>query len=473
MSATSPLLAQRPSVARQLTAISRNRLSAGARTALEDGLLQGSVLDYGCGRGGDVAALTASGVDADGWDPHWRPEAPRRESDVVLLTYVLNTIEDADERMQTLEAAWMLARKVLVVTARLTWERGRVTGEDYSDGVITSRSTFQHLYGVKELAALVGRVSGQRTVLARPGVVYVFRADGDRFRHLAARYGLAGPDGSSLDLAGAQDVYERRGRLPAVCDGVPAGQLRAVQAAVRRTADPERAQHGAKRSIEDLLLFLALERFYGRPRYAELPPAMREDVRAHLGTYRHACWRADRLLRQLRDSVLLRRTMRSSVGKLTPSALYVHHKALASAPVLLRLYEECGAVAGGRPDQWDVVKLHHDRPMISWLSYPAFDRDPHPRLHRSYRVDLVSFDVAQSTYEQSENPPLLHRKHEFLAADDARSPLYRRLTEQEVRAGLYQYPERIGTSAGWEAELRRCGRDLRGHRLVKRPGPLQ
>jgi hypothetical protein len=37
-----------------------------------------------------------------------------------------------------------------------------------------------------------------------------------------------------------------------------------------------------------------------------------------------------------------------------------------------------------------------------------------------------------------------------------------------VKAGLYEHPHLIGTENGWEAELRRCGRHLRGHRLVRR-----
>jgi hypothetical protein len=62
---------------------------------------------------------------------------------------------------------------------------------------------------------------------------------------------------------------------------------------------------------------------------------------------------------------------------------------------------------------------------------------------------------------------LLHRKHEFLAPDDPDVPRYRRLTEAEVKAGLYERPHLIGTEDGWEAELARCGRFLRGHRLLR------
>ncbi|MFF9195912.1 hypothetical protein ACF09L_11945 [Streptomyces sp. NPDC014779] len=73
-----------------------------------------------------------------------------------------------------------------------------------------------------------------------------------------------------------------------------------------------------------------------------------------------------------------------------------------------------------------------------------------------------------TSYADSTNRPLLHRKHEFLAEDDPDAPKYRRLTEAEVRAGLYESPHLIGSEEGWEPELVRCKRKLRGRRLVRR-----
>ena len=52
-------------------------------------------------------------------------------------------------------------------------------------------------------------------------------------------------------------------------------------------------------------------------------------------------------------------------------------------------------------------------------------------------------------------------------ADDPKRPLYERLTRAEMRAGLYEHPERIGTLRGWQATLAAAGVRLRGHRLVR------
>jgi len=80
---------------------------------------------------------------------------------------------------------------------------------------------------------------------------------------------------------------------------------------------------------------------------------------------------------------------------------------------------------------------------------------------------MSTLDASFTSYEERENRPLLHRKEEFLADDDEAVPRYRRLTAQEVRVGLYERPEVIGLERGWQAELARCGVELRGHRLVK------
>jgi hypothetical protein len=61
----------------------------------------GSVFDYGCGQGDDVATLQANGYEAFGWDPHFKQNGERREADLVNLGFVLNVIESVPERVET------------------------------------------------------------------------------------------------------------------------------------------------------------------------------------------------------------------------------------------------------------------------------------------------------------------------------------------------------------------------------------
>ncbi|MEU7222868.1 DNA phosphorothioation-associated putative methyltransferase [Streptomyces chrestomyceticus] len=472
---------------RRRTAIGRSALSMPARQALADGqLLTGrTVLDYGCGRGDDLRALEQLECRVSGWDPFYRPEPQPRTSDVVLLTYVLNVIEDAAERRRALLQAWELASTLLVVSARLTWEKTKVKGEKFADGLLTSRQTFQHLYGPAELRDYVQQATDVRVVAAAPGVVYAFKDDRARLSYLAHRVvpdaqWLASQD-TATAVSALVDFCERRGRMPLIVEMPPeVAQLLAhlkpteLKRLVCDGADTRQMAEGARRSTLNTLLYLAVELFNGRGPFAGLPVALQQDVRSFFRSYKEACRRADRLLLKLRDDSYVRGAMQASAaGKLTPTALYVHRRALERIPTVLRLYEHCASIAAGRPARWTVAKLKHQGRAVSWLDYPDFDTDPHPRLASSYLVDLHTLEASHLSYAHSSNRPLLHRKHEFLAPEDADAARYRRLTEAEVRAGLYEHPRLIGTEAGWEAELARCGRQLRGHRLVRRPGSME
>src|SRR5436305_14688779 len=106
-----------PTILRHKTALQRNDLSRPAKCALRDGLISQAtaVFDYGCGHGGDVELLQTQGIPCAGWDPAFCPDRPIHEADVVQLGYVINVIEDARERTATLQRAWQLCRRLLVV----------------------------------------------------------------------------------------------------------------------------------------------------------------------------------------------------------------------------------------------------------------------------------------------------------------------------------------------------------------------
>ena len=73
------------------TAIKRNALSLPMRHLNDKGLLKGRVLDFGCGKGGDVERL---GIE--GFDPFHRPTMPKGKFDTITCNYVLNVISDKD-----------------------------------------------------------------------------------------------------------------------------------------------------------------------------------------------------------------------------------------------------------------------------------------------------------------------------------------------------------------------------------------
>lgn len=474
---------------RHKTAIARGTYSRPIRQALTDGLLRvgETFFDYGCGRGGDVTRLARLGIAAAGWDPVHRPDADRTKAKTVNLGYVVNVIEDHAERARVLQRAWGLAEDVLVVAARLTEEKKRCGAtSDERDGVVTSIGTFQKFYSQSELTAWVGGVLEQPCVPAAPGVVYVFRNPAVRERFLLRRYGrLRGLPRKRISderfeehqelLAPLMEFFTVRGRLPKDEELERSEELveafgsipRAFQI-VRTVTDKAEWDSITESCREDMRVYLALGRIPGRPRFSELPPEVQLDVRAFFGTYSKACASADELLFSAGDKDLIQAACRRSrVGKQTPTALYVHESALGDLEPVLRVYEGCARAFLGVVEDANVLKLHRIKSQVSYLSYPEFDRDPHPAAHDTVVVNLDEFRVFYRNYSESENPPILHRKEEFVSDGYPGRKKFERLTAQEERAGLFAETDTIGFRQQWTDLVEQKGLRYRGHRLVR------
>lgn len=168
---------------RHRTAIARTDYSRPIRVALGDGLIgpNATLLDFGCGLGDDVRHLRLRGIAVSGWDPVHRPEGDRGPAQIVNLGYVVNVIEDADERAKCLVNAWGYAERALIVSARLASQTRDFTAVGcYADGYVTSVPTFQKLYQQNELKAWIEAQLREPPIAAGPGVFYVFRDPADR-----------------------------------------------------------------------------------------------------------------------------------------------------------------------------------------------------------------------------------------------------------------------------------------------------
>ena len=176
-------------ILRDRTAIRRIDLSKPIRMALQDGIVSSvtEVFDYGCGLGDDVRRLTDAGITTFGWDPAHQPGGLKRAADVVNLGYVVNVVERADERAESLRDAWGYAKSVLVIAARLKAEND-ATFAAYEDGCITRLQTFQKFYEQHELREWIADTLGETPIAAAPGVFYVFRDASSREAFIASRH---------------------------------------------------------------------------------------------------------------------------------------------------------------------------------------------------------------------------------------------------------------------------------------------
>ena len=464
----------------------RDGLSRPIRLALLHEIISDSttVFDYGSGRGDDVTRLIRLGIKAKGWDPYHSPDAKRQPAGVVNLGFVVNVIEDPVERERTLRQAWKLARNVLVVSARLDHELDDAHVAAFGDGWVTRQGTFQKFFTHEELGEWVGALLGEPPIAAGPGIYYVFRRADERERYLASRFRrpVTLPRSRPSDeeyqrhqaiLDPLIDFVGERGRLPAPHELDTTDELEDAFGSLRRAfrvvlwvTDQQAWDLVRRERSVDLLVHLALARFHGRSRYSDLPDELQRDIRAFFRSYKKACEEADRLLFGTgdKDNVLLA-CRASGVGKLTPTAVYVHRSALNDLPALLRVYEGCARALVGTVEEANVIKLFRMEPKVTYLAYPDFDRDPHPSLHEAVLCDLAEQEVRIRNYRASRNPPILHRKEMLVSTQHPGHRKFARLTRAEEAAGLFEHPEIIGTRNGWNQVLDQQGVVLAGHQL--------
>ena len=187
--------------ARHRTALNRYGFSAPIQCLARHGFLDGRyrLFDYGCGRGDDVRGLRENNLTASGWDPYFAPDEPVESADLVNLGFVINVIEDFDERLEALTRAWSLAGTLLVVSVMLAIQND-ARGERFRDGVRTQRGTFQKYYTQAEIKAFLEEVLDEEAIPVALGVHYVFRDKDVEQRSIPSPPGCGGLRGACAML---------------------------------------------------------------------------------------------------------------------------------------------------------------------------------------------------------------------------------------------------------------------------------
>ena len=157
-------------------------------------------------------------------------------------------------------------------------------------------------------------------------------------------------------------------------------------------------------------------------------------------------------------------------GKVLPTATYVHRVEQVCqqgffGQMLSRLSEHHRI-----GEEFNVVKFRTDAPRLSFLQYSGFFEEAHPCLEEAIAIDLNSGRSLRTTYRDSLNPPILHRKELMLAPDHPRSDEFAALTTAEEQAGLYSNTAVIGFRINWERLLAAHGLAIEGHSLIQKTG---
>lgn len=106
-----------------------------------------TILDYGAGRGKDFQHLKNKGFKAKAFDPHIQGiETPPKKADIVLSSYVLNTVRP-NQRNKIIKDIRNKTGKKAYITVRRKGSPGIPT----ADGILTKKKTFQKYYEPQEL----------------------------------------------------------------------------------------------------------------------------------------------------------------------------------------------------------------------------------------------------------------------------------------------------------------------------------
>ncbi|MCA0936667.1 DNA phosphorothioation-associated putative methyltransferase [Vibrio alginolyticus] len=488
---------------RHKTAIVRHELSAPMKTLVKHGYLEGSysIFDYGCGRGDDLRELEAHGLDALGWDPNFQPDNEKLSSDIVNIGFVLNVIEDQDERLEALLGAWDLADKFLVVSVMLANESYIAQFKPYKDGVITSRNTFQKYYAQSEIKAYIERSLQEDAITIAPGIFYIFKDKLEEQQYLQSKYKrhhkwhqLTSPepieakDKAKLLITQNQELFNafwqsclERGRIPANEEFEQSDKIRELVGSHKKvfnllqemfdTTEFEQAEKSRK---EDLLLYFSMGLFEKRKPYTQQPESLKRDIKALFNDYKTANNLAAELLFAIADTDLINKQCEKAHQQLPASllneghSLILHRGYIDDLPLLLRVYVGAGLQMYGELDEEiDLIKIHITSGKLTLTAYDDFEKSV-PFLVERIKIKMADQDIDFFDYvDEMRRPPLLN-KNELLSTDDE---LYEKQKSFDKRLlkllGVESDGEIILHRQHYEERLLSAGKVVNGYRLTR------
>jgi len=435
-------------IERHRTALSRDKLSVPLFLMAQRGYLNGdyTVLDYGCGKGDDLKELEEHGVDCIGWDPAHRPDTDIEPSDIVNLGFVVNVIEDKQERIETLRTAYQYTKKILIVAAMLGNERVYERFKPYKDGVITTRNTFQKYYMQGELQQFIESNLEDSAIAIGPGVFAIFKDKLEEQKYLLERQRtrhqwrqLSSRTLKTFSKEKFKNLYERNqplfedfwytcldlGRIPASDEFEQHEQIRQVVGSFNKAFilctqhfDKDQFEQAAQERTDDLSVYFALSFFKKRDVYTRMPQSLQRDVKAFFGKYTEAREKGRSLLFSIADAEVIYDSCVQAHQVLPASQLngqhdlIFHKQYLNQCPKELRVYIGCATQLYGELDNVELVKAHIGSGKVTLLIYDDWEKDV-PMLKERIKIKLREQDIDFFDYYGPFEPQPLEDKCAF------------------------------------------------------------
>jgi DNA phosphorothioation-associated putative methyltransferase len=436
------------SVERHKTAIDRNQLSQPMQILARHNYFNGdyTVLDYGCGKGDDMRELEAHGINISGWDPVHYPDGEKLNADIVNLGFVLNVIEDRDERYETLKRAYKCADKLLIVSVMVAGEGIIRQFTPYKDGVITSRNTFQRYYTQSEFRSYVESSLDESAIAVGQGIFIVFKDKMEEQifllerqhtkrdwqqktqRQINSRQPSIKKDLIDKHLELFTDFWETSlelGRIPANNEFEFSDQIRRVAGSHIKAHNAlvehfgnELFEEAQSKRKDDLLVYFALGLFGKRNPQTKMPDGLKRDIKIFYSSYKEAIGQAKEVLFSMGNPKLIEASCKKayellSSGYLEDGHSYTFHiRHLGDLPPELRIYIGCATQLYGDLDNFHLIKAHITSGKVSLMRYDDWNKDT-PLLVERIKIKMRDQDVDFFDYGGRFEPPPLLNKTDF------------------------------------------------------------
>lgn len=439
-------------VERHRTAIDRNQLSQPMQILARHNYFNGdySVLDYGCGKGDDIRELEAHGIDISGWDPVHRPDGDILNADIVNLGFVLNVIEDRDERDETLKRAYGYADKLLIVSVMIAGESVIRQFKSYKDGVITSRNTFQRYYTQSEFRSYVESALDESAIAVGQGIFIVFKdkIEEQNFlldrqhikrdwqqksqRQIQARQPSIQKDLIDKHLELFTDFWEASlelGRIPVNSEFEFSDQIRRIAGSLSKAHSvliehygDELFKEAQEKRKGDLLVYFALGLFGKRKPQTKMPDSLKRDIKYFYDSYNDAVEQARSVLYSMGNPEIIEQSCHKAFeqlqhGHLEEGHSFTFHKRhLGDLPPELRIYIGCATQLYGDLDNIHLIKAHMTSGKVSLMRYDDWEKNA-PLLVERIKIKMRDQDVDFFEYGGRYEPPPLENKKQFISVD--------------------------------------------------------
>jgi len=431
---TQSTLTNKPNIiARHLTAITRDKLSAPFQKLARHNFLDGkySIFDYGCGKGDDAKELEAHGININCWDPVHNPDGEKIQSDIVNLGFVLNVIEEINERSQTLKSASQLSNKLLVVSVMLAGSSKQEQFTRYKDGVITKWNTFQKYYNQAEIRSYIDQVLKTKSVALGQGIFAIFKDKSlqEEF-YLNKQYQnnnsvwqqrTIRPNITKvLTESQTKSLYEKHnqlfkefwqhcvelGRIPANDEFEWSNEIRRVIGSHKKAFELIASKLGVsdfeqakKQRRSHVLVYLSLSLFEKRKAKSHRPTRLQRDIKA--------LFDSDNQVNELAKSLLFsvgspenindacnQAFQKFGYGKLLANKSFTFNRHLLNQmPVVIRVYVGCAIQLYGDIDDIDMIKVHIRSGKVTLLKYDDFNKKRLPLLIERIKIRLHNLDI--------------------------------------------------------------------------------